>query len=265
MPIIRTDHKERGNFTQISNRLLNDSNISYGARGLLVSALSNSDNWNFYGEECFVTINDKISKIKGYIKELINHGYLTRYQEKNDKGNFGKMVYIFRETPILDKPHSELVSAENKITKETSENANEQTIVTSPVTDPLLSGKQPFNNTNKNNNSININKKTIIIENVIDSYSQNKDIKNCILEFLKMRESIRRPMTERALILFLDNLNQLSSNDNEKIQILNNSIMNAWLNIYPLREKNEKDGIKHGEHREFVEQSNDPLFARSKF
>jgi len=82
VPIIRA--KDKGYFTQIPNKLLTDKRLSNGAKGLLSFALSHCDDWNFNGENYFVTDKDKKTKIKKYLNELIKYGYLSRYQEKSN-------------------------------------------------------------------------------------------------------------------------------------------------------------------------------------
>jgi hypothetical protein len=50
-----------------------------------------------------------------------------------------------------------------------------------------------------------------------------------------MRKKIKKPMTERAEELLIKKLNDLSGNEKEQIAILNQSIMNSWLGVFPLR------------------------------
>jgi hypothetical protein len=50
-----------------------------------------------------------------------------------------------------------------------------------------------------------------------------------------MRKSIKKPITERALELMLAKLDKLANNDQSKIEILNQSIMNSWQGIFPLK------------------------------
>ena len=54
-------------------------------------------------------------------------------------------------------------------------------------------------------------------------------------DFIDMRKSIKKPMTTKALELLISNLNKLSSDDKEKIAILNQSIERSWQTVYPLK------------------------------
>lgn len=71
---------------------------------------------------------------------------------------------------------------------------------------------------------------------IISSYTENADLKDALIEFIKMRQSIKSPMTNRALKLLLTNLDKLAKDDNTKINILDRSILNNWKGVYELKE-----------------------------
>ena len=77
-------------------------------------------------------------------------------------------------------------------------------------------------------------------------YSDNPELNKCILEFIKMRKSIKAKMTGKALDLILSKLGKLASTDTEKIEILNQSIMNSWKGVFPLKEDNQKQDKPSG-------------------
>ena len=52
-----------------------------------------------------------------------------------------------------------------------------------------------------------------------------------------MRKAIKKPLTDRAMSGILSRLNNLAGDDLEKIEILDQSTMNSWQGIFPLREK----------------------------
>lgn len=90
-------------------------------------------------------------------------------------------------------------------------------------------------NTNKNTNIE--NKKESSIDKIINAYTGNLELRNTLKEFLKMRKSIKKPMTDQAMKLLINKLDKLGSNDNEKIEILNQSIFNSWQGIFELKNK----------------------------
>ncbi|MGY5237622.1 hypothetical protein [Clostridium tertium] len=92
-------------------------------------------------------------------------------------------------------------------------------------------------NTNKNTNIENKKEKSTSIDKIINAYSENLELRNTLKEFLKMRKSIRKPMTDRAMTILLNKLNKLGKSDNEKIEILNQSIFNSWQGVFELKKR----------------------------
>ncbi|WP_315069120.1 hypothetical protein [uncultured Clostridium sp.] len=215
--IYRAKHTE--NFTQILNEVLTDKNLSYGARGLMAYVLAHHDRWIFTGEYYFITKKDKLSKIKGYLRELMEAGYLKRYQEKGSKGEFCKVSYIFYELPeailsIAEKPklveeklekgsHIKQTLEAKKLISEKAINKNNEIdesfvkseltpkadlpLTEKPITVLPLAGNYTLNNTNNNNtdiNNINIyshwNSKKIIVHKTF-----SMDIEKAIVKALK--------------------------------------------------------------------------------
>ncbi len=139
----------------ILNEVLNDTRLSYGARGLMAHALAHYDDWEFTGEEYFTNRKDKIAKIKGYLKELIQYGYLKRAREKNDKGRLGNAIYIFREIPKCEKPTLENYIFDKYKEKSEVEPKVEKPILDLPTLDlPTLENHTPNNTNITNTNNI---------------------------------------------------------------------------------------------------------------
>ena len=72
-------------------------------------------------------------------------------------------------------------------------------------------------------------------DSIIDDYTQDQDLRNAIMEFIKMRQRIRKPMTNYAFELLLKKLDKLGKTSKDKIDILNQSIENSWQGIFPLK------------------------------
>lgn len=58
-----------------------------------------------------------------------------------------------------------------------------------------------------------------------------------IQEFIVFRKKIKKPMTDHAVKLMISKLNKLASSTAEQIEILNQSILNGWQGIFPLKDK----------------------------
>ena len=83
-------------------------------------------------------------------------------------------------------------------------------------------------------------KKEETYNDIISSYTDNEDLKDALIEFIKMRKNIKSPMTNRALKLLLTSLDKLSNNETTKIDILNQSILNNWKGVFPLKDNMPK-------------------------
>ena len=81
---------------------------------------------------------------------------------------------------------------------------------------------------------------------LIDSYTQNDDLKTTINDFIGMRNKIKKPVTQRALKGILNKLDSFTNNDFEKILILENSIENCWLSVYELKNKKASTKVDTG-------------------
>ena len=74
---------------------------------------------------------------------------------------------------------------------------------------------------------------------ILDSYTSNETLKSCLNDFLEMRKKMKG-FTTRAFKLALNKLDELSNDDEEKIKIVNQSVMNSWKSFYELKEETNK-------------------------
>lgn len=93
-------------------------------------------------------------------------------------------------------------------------------------------------NKNVKENNININK-NIIKENNKKKYFENDELNDLFLEYLDLRTKLKCKNTERAIKLLLNELNKYD--DGTKTQMINNSIMNSWKSVYPLKEYKQEN------------------------
>ena len=83
------------------------------------------------------------------------------------------------------------------------------------------------NNTKKNDKECkNVKKET---------YSENTILSDTIYDFIAMRKSIKKPMTDRAITLLLNKLKKLSDSEDVQIKMLEESIINCWQGVFPLK------------------------------
>ena len=81
--------------------------------------------------------------------------------------------------------------------------------------------------------------KCILAAEYIKDYTDNEDLKEVLIDFIKMRKTIKSPVTDRALKGILNKLDQLANEDKTKIGILEQSIINSWKSVFPLKEQNK--------------------------
>lgn len=68
-------------------------------------------------------------------------------------------------------------------------------------------------------------------------------LEGAIEEFKQFRKAIRKPMTERAVQLLRGKLEQLAPGDDErKIAIINQSILQGWQGVFELKQATQQDG-----------------------
>jgi len=74
--------------------------------------------------------------------------------------------------------------------------------------------------------------------------SKGDEFKNTWKNFIEMRVKVKKPMTLRAGELLMKELTKLSDNEDTQIAILNQSIMNSWQGVFPLKDKLIRDSPK---------------------
>lgn len=214
MAFLRKEHKE--NYTCISNDVFK-SDLSLKARGMLCTMLSLPDYWEFSENGLQAILNDGQTSVRSAIKELESAGFLSRTRKRDENGRMGKCVWIVCDYPRFENPN--LVN---------SNLGNE----------PQLSTKQQStdeSNTNKKKESTRAR-----YDEIINGYTENEELRSALVEFVKMRKMKKNPLTNRALSLLLTSskkgLDCLASNDAEKIDIVNQSIMRGWMGFFPLKD-----------------------------
>lgn len=67
------------------------------------------------------------------------------------------------------------------------------------------------------------------------TYSENFELNNAIYDLIEARKLLKKAPTERAIELLLNKLEKLSSDPTEQIAIINQSIINGWSGVFPLK------------------------------
>lgn len=99
-------------FTVMSNFHLRDVELSLKAKGLLSLMLSLPEDWDYTTKGLACICKDGVDSITSALKELENHGYLTRQRTRYENGRLGDITYTIHEKPVGQKGQDELPEQE---------------------------------------------------------------------------------------------------------------------------------------------------------
>lgn len=71
------------------------------------------------------------------------------------------------------------------------------------------------------------------------------ELQNAIVSFVDFRKGIKKPMTDHAIDLLIQKLKGMTTDIGEQVEILNQSIMNGWQGIFPLKENYADKGTRN--------------------
>lgn len=91
-------NKFANKFTQISNAVLNDNELTLEEKGLFCYLFSKPDGWEFHYIVMRKELNEKSDKtIRKVLNSLAKKGYITKKQISNPNGQFGGMDVEFTD------------------------------------------------------------------------------------------------------------------------------------------------------------------------
>lgn len=157
---MKVEKIRRKGFTVISNDVLNNTALSWKAKGIFAYLWSQSDSWNFYEVEVLKHSTDGKASLKAGLKELESAGYLKRYRVRDGKGFLRESKWILSEEPMSDYPTLDNPTLENR----TLEN---RTLENRTLTNTN------YNNTN--NNNTNLNEDAVVDTSLVNIESQPKE------------------------------------------------------------------------------------------
>lgn len=85
-------------FTTVDNTVLNDTELSWKAKGLFVYLWSQADEWEFYETEVVKHSTDGIRSMRAGLHELEEKGYLSRKRKRVGNRLKGS-IWLLSETP----------------------------------------------------------------------------------------------------------------------------------------------------------------------
>ena len=187
----------------------------------------------------------KISTLAGPVTTITSPGIQKRYQEamKGQK----RTVDVYSEIWLLKK---EETASFIKVTQKVAISEKNPSI---SEKNPSISEKNPLKEKKGKESKVKENKtnKYVAERETLDLsyFSYDEKLNEAFLEFAKMRERIKKPIsTQHTVDLLIKKLKKLSTinenMDNDRaIEVLNQSIMNNWQDLYSL--KNNSNSSKN--------------------
>ena len=186
-----------------------------------------------------IDLTDRV--INSELKKMIEKGYL-KIIKKGSKGNFS--IYKIIKTNELLVTNAYLIG--------NLKDSNSNALDNEGVTNAYLIGNPYSKNKEKDNNK---KEKETNFDKIISAYTDSNELAETLKDFIKMRKTIKSPLTDRALKGILNKLDKFGNSDFEKIEILENSIMNSWRGVFELKNKKTPAGTGEKEKKVFNNKS----------
>lgn len=210
-------HKTK-DFTTICNYHLKDKKLSLKGKGMLTLFLSLPDDWGYSVLGITAIVKESKNTVNGIMNELEELKYLKR--KRVFKGN----KLIRWEYDIYEKPYNLLHPNFEDIQNEDIRNKdirNEAQLNTNKV----KTKKEKTKEVKK------INKK---------EYFEDKELNDLFMEYLEVRKSKKFVVTERAITLLLNKLN--NKDIGEQKEMIENAIVGGWKSFYETQKETKGYG-----------------------
>lgn len=234
-------------------RLSANAKLMYGE----ITALSNKNGVCWATNGYFADLYGvSLGSVANWIGDLEKAGYVTRKVIRGENNEVVRReIYISVAVQNSDEEQFEAEESKNppKNNWETSPKNLGDLPKKSLRPSPKNLGDPPpknfkENNISNNNTSMNNTNNKRAVGDIIKSYTNNKELLEALKGFNEMRTATRSKLTPRAMKLALNKLDSLSSDLDDKIDIVNQSTMNSWKSFYPLKKEIPKKEDRFAEY-----------------
>lgn len=111
--IIKSKSFEKDPYTRIKNEILQNENLSWKARGLYCYLSSLPQNWVIYRKELVSRAPDGYKSMNAAFQELVEAGYITQLEIRNEQGHFKGYNYIVYDVVVLPEEIEEKNNSES--------------------------------------------------------------------------------------------------------------------------------------------------------
>lgn len=197
--------EKNNNYTVMSNFHLRDKNLSLKAKGLLSWMLSNNDDWDYSIAGIVACCKEGETTINTALKELQDNGYVEvkKIMPNKDSNRIHYEYFVYEYPQGVESQGVESQGVENQ-------------------------------------GQINTNKTNIKKSNINKKYSDNPELDSAIKDFIDVRKKMKKPMTDRAIELFIKRLQGFEKTEQGQIDIINTAIERGWMTVYPKKEEEHK-------------------------
>lgn len=169
------------------------------------------------------------------LKSLVDKGLIEKIEENINGVKFCKYTICENRLPSRTKFCSPVMNKVHQGDEQSSPGGDEQSSPNNIDIDNI------DNNISKKEREPERAKENVKSFNeLIDNYTPNEQLRKELKEHLKVRKNKKAALTNRAIELSLKKLDDLASNDAEKIQMVQNAIMSGWTTFYPLKTDEKK-------------------------
>ena len=203
---------------------------------------------------------DGESTFKGGLQYLADwtkttkRGVMKNIQSLVEKGYIEKIENVINGVKFCEYRATEFHRVVNRVQRG-SEQSSMGSELSSMGGSELSSPNNIYKNNKDNNIKGNINKKGASAcesknainnetkkKNVLIYYPLDEKLNSAFSDYVYNRKKLRKPMTDRAITLAIKKLDEMTHDNDEKIEILNQSIMNGWAGLFPLKDEKKASG-----------------------
>ncbi len=226
MPVFRVEKNK--NYTCMASYHFYDKTLSWKAKGILSNMLSLPDDWDYSLAGLVALSSDGMSATRSAIKELEEHGYLIRRPIRKD-GRISDWEYLIFENPQMEKQPVESQVVENQQVENQAQLNIKKTIPNE------LSTKESSTKEKKESAKAEHPAKGSF-DKMIEEYTDSETTRDLLREWLKVRKAKRAAMTDRAIKMNLEKLDDFARQSGMSVDdYLSEIIRKGWQAFYVIK------------------------------
>jgi ribulose bisphosphate carboxylase small subunit len=128
MSIIRFGDRQR--YTVVANEAIEDSRLSFKARGILLWLLSKPDGWEVRSDAIAAAGGEGRDAVRSGLTELEKAGYLVRSRERDEKGQWRTVSVIFERPNAQVSPAPEIPASGTRPSESQASSSKNEEVIT---------------------------------------------------------------------------------------------------------------------------------------